>query len=142
LEGEANIFFEDLYLGRSILDVRFIADTLDISLGRDRGVLVNREKIRDFYKENFIGNRKVESRAFLISVQNNKPQAINMILKDQIPVSGMKDIEVQKIDIGDGQLDESTGKVSWMIRLAPGEKKDIQLRYSVKFDRFKNLRIE
>ncbi len=142
LEGEANIFFEDLYLGRSILDVRFVADTLDISLGRDKGILVNREKIRDFYKENFIGNKKVESRAFLITVQNNKAQTVNLIVKDQIPVSRMKDIEVQKVDIGDGQLNENTGEVSWPVRLAPGEKKEISIKYAVKFDRFKNLRIE
>jgi hypothetical protein len=142
LEGEANIFFEDLYLGRSILDVRFVTDTLDISLGRDKGILVNREKVRDFYKENFIGNKKVESRAFLITVQNNKAQTVNIILKDQIPVSRMKDIEVQKVDLGDGLLNETTGEVSWPMRLAPGEKKEINLQYSVKFDRFKKLRIE
>jgi hypothetical protein len=142
LEGEANIFFEDLYLGRSILDVRFVTDTLNVSLGRDKGILVNREKVRDFYKENFIGNKKVESRAFLITVQNNKAQAVNIILKDQIPVSRVKDIEVQKVDVGDGRLNETTGEVSWPIRLAPGEKKEISLKYSVKFDRYKKLRIE
>ncbi len=27
LEGEANIFFEDTYIGKSILDVRFISGT-------------------------------------------------------------------------------------------------------------------
>jgi hypothetical protein len=142
LEGEANIFFEDLYLGRSILDVRFVTDTLNVSLGRDKGILVNREKVRDFYKENFIGNKKVESRAFLITVQNNKAQAVNIILKDQIPVSRVKDIEVQKVDVGDGRLNETTGEVSWPIRLAPGEKKEISLQYAVKFDRLKKLRIE
>lgn len=142
LEGEANIFFEDLYLGRSILDVRFVTDTLNISLGRDKGIMVNREKVRDFYKENFIGNKKVESRSFLITIQNNKAQSVNMIVKDQIPVSRFKDIEVQKVDLGEGQLNETTGEVTWPIRLAPGEKKELNIKYSVKFDRYKKLRIE
>jgi hypothetical protein len=119
-----------------------VTDTLNVSLGRDKGILVNREKVRDFYKENFIGNKKVESRAFLITVQNNKAQAVNIILKDQIPVSRVKDIEVQKVDVGDGRLNETTGEVSWPIRLAPGEKKEISLQYAVKFDRLKKLRIE
>ncbi len=142
MEGEANIFFEDLYLGRSILDVRFVTDTLNISLGRDKGIMVNREKIKDFYKENFIGNRKIESRAFKISIQNNKEQSINLIVKDQIPVSRVKDIEVQKVDIGEGLLNETTGEVIWFLQLKPGEQKLVTSKYSVKFDRFKKVRIE
>ena len=34
LEGEANIFFEDTYIGKSILDVKYLSDTLTISLGK------------------------------------------------------------------------------------------------------------
>ncbi|MBK6282594.1 MAG: DUF4139 domain-containing protein [Draconibacterium sp.] len=36
LEGEANIFFEGTFVGKSILDVRFATDTLQLSLGKDK----------------------------------------------------------------------------------------------------------
>ncbi len=58
LEGEANIFFEETYIGKTILDVRFIQDTLTLSLGRDKGVDVNREKIKDLTSKKFIGTKK------------------------------------------------------------------------------------
>ena len=50
LEGEANLYFEDTYLGRTVLDTRQLVDTLEISLGDDKGVVVGREKIQDFSK--------------------------------------------------------------------------------------------
>lgn len=45
LEGEASLFFEGKYIGKSIVDTRSITDTLTLSLGRDGNVLVKREKI-------------------------------------------------------------------------------------------------
>ena len=62
LEGEANVFFEDTYVGKTLMDVRYASDTLEISLGRDKKVSVNREKIKDFTNKQFIGNNKEETR--------------------------------------------------------------------------------
>lgn len=64
LEGESNVFFEDTYVGKTLLDVRYASDTLEISLGRDKKVSVNREKIRDFTTNQFIGNKKEETRTW------------------------------------------------------------------------------
>ena len=46
LEGEANIFFEGTFVGISLLDVRLASDTLQLSLGKDKNVIVNRKKKR------------------------------------------------------------------------------------------------
>jgi hypothetical protein len=48
LAGEANIFFENTFVGTTILDTRQLTDTLTISLGRDRSVVVRREPVREF----------------------------------------------------------------------------------------------
>ena len=40
LEGEANIFFENTFVGKTILDLRYMSDTLNVSLGRDKNVVV------------------------------------------------------------------------------------------------------
>lgn len=49
LEGEANLYFEDAYVGRTIIDAKSMRDTLDISLGRDRNIVIGRVK-NDEYK--------------------------------------------------------------------------------------------
>jgi len=142
LEGEANIFFEDTYIGKTLLDVRYATDTLEISLGRDKQVSVNREKIKDYTTKQFIGNKKEETRAWKTTVKNNKGQEINMIILDQIPVSTTEEIEVTVQNISGAKHNLETGEIKWEFLLKPGDKKEFELKYSVKYPKNRNLVIE
>ena len=139
LEGEANIFFEDTYIGKSILDVRFIKDTLSVSLGRDKGVVVNREKIKDLTTQKLIGAKKEETRAWRISVKNNKTQDIKMVLLDQVPVSTLEEIEIDIKDASRGVWNEETGEIKWELELDSKESKDLDLKYAIKYPKHQNL---
>jgi hypothetical protein len=142
LEGEANVFFEDTYVGKTLLDVRYTSDTLEISLGRDKKVSVNREKIKDFTTKQFIGNKKEETRTWKIAVKNNKNQEINMIVLDQVPISTAEDIEVNVLNISGAKHDLETGELKWEFTLKPVDKRELDLKYSVKYPKFRNLIIE
>jgi len=142
LEGEANVFFEETYVGKTLLDVRRASDTLEISLGRDKKVSVNREKIKDFSTKQFIGNKKEETRMWKTTVKNNKNQEINMIVLDQVPVSTAEDIEVNVLNISGAKHDLETGELKWEFKLKPVDKKELDLKYSVKYPKFRNLIIE
>ena len=139
LEGEANIFFEDTYIGKSILDVRFISDTLSVSLGRDKSVSVIREKIKDLTSWKLIGNKKEESRAWKISVKNNKTQTINMVLLDQVPVPTIEELELDIKDLSGGKRNEETGEIKWKLKLKPKESKEVDLKYSLKYPKYQNI---
>ncbi|MBN2350673.1 MAG: mucoidy inhibitor MuiA family protein [Bacteroidales bacterium] len=142
LEGEANIFFEDTYVGKSILDVRYASDTLQISLGRDKNVNISREKIKDYTTKQFIGTKKIESRAWLTTVKNNKSQKINIVILDQVPVSTLEEIEITT-DKNSGAIQNvESGEVKWMFSLDPKVKKELELKYSVKYPKYRNLIIE
>ncbi len=142
LEGELNIFFEDTYVGKGLLDVRYASDTLKISLGRDKNVSVTREKSKDFISKQFIGNKKEEAREWLISVRNNKSQKINMVVMDQVPVSTAEEIEIEVQKTSKGTYNTENGEVKWEFSLDPKEKKDFNLKYSVKYPKYQNLIIE
>ncbi|MCX7985549.1 MAG: mucoidy inhibitor MuiA family protein [Bacteroidales bacterium] len=142
LEGEASIYFENTFVGKSILDVRFLSDTLTISLGRDKNIIVKRDKIREYTKKQFFGTKKEETRAWLISIKNNKKQTIKLNLFDQIPVSTNQEIEVLPEELSGGILQRETGEVKWNIILPPAEKKEVQLRYRVIYPKQRNLIIE
>ena len=142
LEGEANVFFEETYVGKTLLDVRYASDTLEISLGRDKKVSVNREKIKDFSTKQFIGNKKEETRTWKTTVKNNKNQEINMIVLDQVPVSTAEDIEVNVLNISRTKHDLETGELKWEFTLKPVDKRELDLKYSVKYPKFRNLIIE
>ena len=142
LEGEANIFFEDSYVGKTLLNLSAANDTLSISLGKDKSVSVNREKVKDFTTKQFIGNKKEETRSWLTTVKNNKNQPISMIILDQAPVSTLEEIEVQMQDLSAGKHDRETGEVKWEFKLEPNAKKEFALKYSVKYPKDRKLVIE
>jgi hypothetical protein len=142
LEGEANLFFEDTYVGKTLMDVRYASDTLMISLGRDKQVSVNREKIKDFTDKQFMGSKKEETRAWQTTVKNNKSQPINMIILDQVPVSTIEEIEVNVQDVSGAKHDLESGEIKWEFKLDPADKKELDLKYSVKYPKNRNLIIE
>lgn len=142
LEGEANVFFEQTFVGKSLLDVGYASDTLEISLGRDKMVTVKREKEKDFTEKSFLGNKKTSSRMWKTTIKNNKSQPISMVVLDQVPVSTLEEIEVTVQSLSGGKHDTKTGEIKWDFELAPSATKALELKYEVKYPRSKNLVIE
>jgi len=142
LEGEANVFFEETYVGKTLLDVRFASDTLQVSLGRDKKVSVSREKIRDYTSKQFIGTKKEETRAWETTVKNNKNREISMVLIDQVPVSASDEIEVDVQKVSGASHDRETGEIKWEFDLAPSATTEFELRYAVKYPKSRILVIE
>jgi hypothetical protein len=142
LAGEANIFFENTFVGKSILDLRYVTDTLKISLGRDKSIVVKREKIKDYTTRQFIGSKKEETKAWQLSIKNNKQQTINIVVYDQIPVSTLEEIEVTTDNLSGGNFNKENGEVKWKLNLEPATKKDIDLKYKIKYPKDKALTIE
>lgn len=142
LEGEANIFFEDTYIGKSILDVRYAGDTLSISLGRDKNVQIKRKKQKDFTEKQFIGNKKVETKAWSIAIKNNKNQAIHLTILDQIPVPILDEIELQTLNISGAKYDKETGELKWELQLNPLQSKQLDIKYSMKYPKNRRLNLD
>jgi uncharacterized protein (TIGR02231 family) len=139
LSGEINLFYEGTYVGKSYLDVRNTNDTLDISLGRDKNIVVTRTKIKDYQSRQFIGANKKDTYGWEIIVKNKKKQSIDIVLEDQIPLTTDKDIVIEKIEISDAEYNETTGKLLWKMKLNTGESKTFKLSYSVKYPKDKTL---
>tara|TARA_Y100001972_G_C7665965_1_gene336718 strand:- start:3017 stop:4633 length:1617 start_codon:yes stop_codon:yes gene_type:complete len=142
LPGQANLFLEGTYVGKSFLDTYSVSDTLEISLGRDPGIAIERTKIDLYTKSSFIGSNKVESRGFKLSIRNPKSSAINLTLHDQIPVSTRDDISVTPEEISGGKLNKTTGEITWNLTIQPGEQKTLEMRYEVKYPKKERIILE
>jgi hypothetical protein len=139
LEGESNLYFEEGFVGRSILNPAALQDTLQISMGRDRSIVMQREKVDQFSKKRSVGSNITESRGYEISLKNNKSQAVTLQLKDQIPVSVNSNITVTTGELSGGTLDPLTGIVTWEITLPPGGQQKLSLRYEVKYPKLERI---
>ena len=142
LEGEANIYFEGTFIGKSVLDVNTAGDTLSFSLGRDRQIAVQRTKEHEYTSRKLMGAMQTQTIGWKISVRNNRPQAVDLTLYDQLPVSANSSITVTAEEVSGGKVDGDTGIVTWPLTLQPGEQRDLILRYKVKYPKDRRLEVE
>jgi hypothetical protein len=131
LNGEANLFFEGTFLGKSTLNLSN-SDTLQVWLGRDKNVIVTRTKLKDFQKKQLVGGNKFDTRNFEIVVRNTKKQAITMILEDQFPLSKLKDIMVEDTYAPEAKVNAENGKITWRFSLESTKDKKLTLGYTIK----------
>lgn len=142
LEGEANLYFEDAFVGRSVLNAKSLEDTLNISLGRDKNIVVGREKNEEFCKRKALGVNISETRGFKLMVRNKKSQPVNITIFDQLPVSLVSDITVTPEELSGGTFEENSGKVTWQSKVDPQQQKDLQLHYEVRYPKKERVILE
>ena len=139
LAGQANLFFEGTYVGKTYINPSNVGDTLELSLGRDKHIVVERKSVKDFTSKRLIGSNKKESYAFEINIRNTKKSPINIIIEDQMPISSNSDIEITQISLDEATWDKNTGKLRWELKLSSNEKKKISYSFEVKYPKNKKI---
>ncbi|HNW56510.1 MAG TPA: DUF4139 domain-containing protein [Bacteroidales bacterium] len=142
LDGEANIYLENSYVGKSEINTQQFKDTIEISFGVDNNISIKREKLTDYSSTQLIGLNKKVILAYKITVRNNKRYGVNTRIYDQVPVSTIKDIQVEAIDVSGGSVNSDTGEITWDLALQPNETKELTIRYSVKYPKDRQVIID
>uniref|UniRef100_UPI0040488584 DUF4139 domain-containing protein n=1 Tax=Roseivirga sp. TaxID=1964215 RepID=UPI0040488584 len=141
LDGESNLYFENRFVGKSIIDSNIGSDTLNISLGKDEGIVINRERLKDFEERKFFSSKKREERHFKITVVNTKSTEINIMVYDQIPLAVKDNVKISILEMSEAELDKETGLLKWQLSLKPGEKKELRLKFVVEYPRDLEIQI-
>ena len=117
LQGEANIYFDGNFAGKTLINPNVATDGIQVSLGPDPSIVIQRKEKQNFKSKSFLGSNRVLDRAYEIKVKNNKPIAVELIIEDRIPVSQNKEIKVEDLEYGDGEFNDQTGIVKWKVNL-------------------------
>jgi len=141
IEGTANIYFGGTFVGQSYISTRNVTDTLDISLGRDKKVMVTRTKLKDFSATKYIGSNRKETHAYRMVVKNNRKVPIEIEVLDQLPVSQDSDIEVSAVEISNAKKNDLTGELKWLHKIEPNQTQTIDLTFTVKYPKSKPIKI-
>ncbi|WP_442844889.1 mucoidy inhibitor MuiA family protein [Leeuwenhoekiella sp. H156] len=141
LQGEANIYFEGSYAGKTAISPLATTDSLEISLGIDPNIIVKREKKDNFKSKSLLGSTRVVDKAYEITVRNNKSTAVNLLLEDRIPVSQNKDIKVSDQETGDASYKEDTGILKWELLLEPKASVTKSFSYEVRYPKGRNINL-
>lgn len=139
LPGNANIYFENSFVGSTFINPSVAKDTLAVSLGRDKNVIVNRELMKDFTEEKFLSSDVERIFTYKITVKNNKNTGIKITVEDQIPLSQHEDIEVEVINLDGAKLDRNRGIVKWIHELSTNSIVEKVFSYSVLYPADKKI---
>jgi len=133
LEGEVNVFFENTFVGKSILNPTESSDTLHFSLGRDSGIRLTRTKVNERSTRRLLSSSQEQTMTWRITAKNTRKEAVSLVIEDQIPVSQDAAITVTAEELSGGHLDADHGFVSWQMQLQPGEQRELIVQYRVKY---------
>lgn len=139
LPGDANIIMDDTYIGKSVIDPNTTADTLNLPLGRDKRLVVKRSSVKEQSSLKSSGGYNRQTFTYEIVVKNNKLTEVTALIKDQIPQSQIKEVEVKLEDDGGATYNPEVGVLTWKLDLKPGESRKMRFTYSVKYPKDKRI---
>lgn len=139
LPGQANLFLNNSYVGKTDINLSTVEDTLSFSLGEDEGINIERRKIETFEEKNFFGNKVTETIGWEITIRNTKSSEISATILDQVPVSSNEDIEIELKERSGAAFNKSTGQLKWDMTLDPASSKTLRFVYEITYPSGKEL---
>jgi uncharacterized protein (TIGR02231 family) len=139
LSGPLNVYFSGRYVGKMMLEEKKPGATFRLGLGADREVVVKREKVTDRRKETFFGKIErdsvVRELGYRMVAENLRDKPVLLRIVDSLPVSRIDRIKVEDLTVtpppDEKNLQDREGVVAWRLSLEPGEKKTIDMRFTL-----------
>ncbi|MFK8037649.1 MAG: DUF4139 domain-containing protein [Crocinitomicaceae bacterium] len=137
----ANIFLEGIYVGKLFINPEALVSKLDLMLGKDNDIIVDRRKVDQLSDKHrrIIGNIARTTIEIELLIKNRKNSSVDIILKDQVPVSGQEGIKVDVLKISGAQLDSTSGTLTWKKSLASSKSQKYSIKYEIERPKNKKL---
>lgn len=141
LAGEANVIFDGVYVGKTILNPANTEDEMRLNMGKDPKVSVSRVLMKDKSGTKMLSSKKSQNFVYDITLRNNKAEQVAIQVEDQFPVSSNKDIEIELTDTSSGTVNTEKGLVKWDLKLKANESKTLRFGYQVRSDKNQTLNL-
>ncbi|WP_430896476.1 MULTISPECIES: DUF4139 domain-containing protein [unclassified Paraflavitalea] len=132
LPGLASLVYDGTYMGKTPLNNFIVNDSLNLSLGVDPTIVIEKKMIKEYSSTSFIGNSKKRTITYEYQIKNNKSKTIQLELNDRIPVSVIDEIQVEAIQVSNADYDKESGLLKWNLSLAAGTSVTVRISYMVK----------
>ena len=140
LPGTTNVYFENSFIGQGRIDLNNIKEGLDVSLGRDKRIIVERvEDQNNRGTAGLFGGSAQRTFAYTFNIRNTRGEAVQLVIKDQLPVSRDSEVTLNDLKLAGGVHDDKTGEVKWTLSLKAGEQRNITYSYVVRYPKDANI---
>jgi hypothetical protein len=135
LHGDINVFVDNDFINRTHLNTIVPTDTLLLALGIDERIQVKKILINKYQEsKGLLGGSKQITYEYEIQILNNRKTEESVLIYDQVPITMNEDIKVELIE-PQKEITElgNENKLEWNIKLSPGEKVTIPIKYQIVF---------
>jgi uncharacterized protein (TIGR02231 family) len=139
IPGAARVYFDNSYIGESYINPRNTNDTLQLNLGRDKSIVITRNKLKDKCKDKSFSDKHLLTRVYEINIRNTKNIPIRMVVEDQMPVTKEQNIKIEYTENSDAQFNPETGKLLWDFNLKPRDAKKLIFSFEISSPKDKPL---
>ncbi|WP_086838104.1 DUF4139 domain-containing protein [Amycolatopsis kentuckyensis] len=130
--GRASVFHDAEFVGTTVLEPWAPGEELELALGVDDRIRVERELVRRTASKATLSGQKRREAQYNISVGNHGPRPATITVLDQAPVSRDDTITVRDVKTSPEPVETSAlGEFTWKLTLAPGETGVVTLSYRV-----------
>lgn len=140
LAGEGFVFLDEDFVGRSFFSTVAPTAPLELSLGVDEDIKIDRRLEQSAETTGFIGKKDRTVFTVTVSVKSYKKRAVELLLRDQLPTTWQKeDISVEKLSLKPEPVENKTenaqGLYAWKLSLPAGGKEEVKLKWAVEHPR-------
>ncbi len=137
LPGKANIYFQQTIVGSTMIDPAAMSDTMELTLGKDQGLVATRKKISEEERKVGLSKRIVKEYTFEIEIRNNSRASVDLTLEDLIPITKNEDIKIKMVEGNGAYLNDTNGMLTWKLKMNAGGKEIIRFTYSIEHEKDK-----
>lgn len=130
--GRASVFHDAEFVGTTVLEAWAPGEELELALGVDDRIRVERELVRRTASKATLSGQKRREAEYRISVGNHGPREAVVTVLDQTPVSRDDAVTVKDVKTSPEPVETSElGEITWKLTLAAGETQAVTLSYRV-----------
>jgi uncharacterized protein (TIGR02231 family) len=134
--GTAAVFHAGDFVGSTALPVWAPGEEVELALGVDDRVRVERELVRRTAAKAVLGSTRRREAEFTVTVTNHTPDPARVTVLDQLPVSRDEAIVVKELRLDPAPAERTDmGVLTWVLELGPGEVEKIHFGVRVEVAR-------
>lgn len=131
VNSNANIYFDDTFVGTTYINAQQAKDSLIISLGRDKNISVSRDLSKEIKEKKFWSKNNEHYFGYVIKVKNNSRKSIKIKIEENYPISSTDEVEVELMEISNAINDKDKGILSWVKTIESNKSEEVKILYKI-----------
>lgn len=140
--GNVDVYFDGFWVTQATLKPNTVSTEIPLEIGKVDGVYVERTSFADNYIQiDASGGTHAIKCSYKIRIMNNRQQAIQLSLRDRIPISSAAEVTIEPLTLSGAKYTPDTGFLVWDIPAQPKVPITLSVEYKINYPKDAILKI-